>query len=82
MISRSMYYLSYSYTAICKYDIALEFALESLKISKHIQDRYNMAMALHNLATIYSDLRNFNKALEYNMRSLEIKEIIGDKKRK
>ncbi len=72
---------------------ALEYYNKSLKILEEIGDKSGISLTLNNIGIVYSDqaseamLRNDNiandsllkKALEYNNRSLKIREEIGDK---
>lgn len=65
------------------YAKSMESVLESLSITEKIADKYGMAINLTNMASIFS-IEEFveydiHKAIEYNLKALEISEEIRDK---
>ncbi len=73
-----------------KIDKALEYYYKALAISEEIGDRRNMSMCYNNIGTAFNEkaliisgkkekIDAFNKAIDNFMKSLSLKEIIGDK---
>ncbi|MBS4013491.1 MAG: tetratricopeptide repeat protein [Bacteroidetes bacterium] len=71
-------------------DEALEYYYKALAISEEIGDRRNMSMCYNNIGTAFNEkgkiikgkkekIDVFNKAIDNFMKSISLKEIIGDK---
>jgi tetratricopeptide (TPR) repeat protein len=53
------------YTLEARYDIALKYHFESLKLRQQTPDALEISVALHNIGLVYYKLSNFDKALNY-----------------
>ncbi|TAD96624.1 MAG: hypothetical protein EAZ97_13720 [Bacteroidetes bacterium] len=62
-----------------KYDFAITFHHQSLKIANQIADSTLISFRYNDLANVYLDKGDLEKALEYNLKSLKIKENRNDK---
>lgn len=76
-----------------KYDKAIEYFLKSLKIyedldtlnevrgeqSRTIERKKGISHCYNNIGNVLSDMGNYDKAIEYYLKSLKIKEKLGDK---
>ena len=56
------------------YDIGLGYAIERMKYSQSLNDYLNLSHAYNSMALIYKRFHDFNKALEYFKKSMEIRE--------
>ncbi|MDX2444155.1 MAG: CHAT domain-containing protein [Bacteroidales bacterium] len=56
------------------YDIGLGYAIESMKYNQSLNDYLNLSHAYNSMALIYKRFHDFNKALEYFKKSMEIRE--------
>ena len=61
-------------------DLAIELYLESLKISRQINDKKRIAGLLNNIGIIYFDKGELELAVDYYAKSMEIEEKLGNKK--
>ena len=73
-----------------KYDKAVEYYLKSLKIREELGDKNGMTKSYHNIGFIHQEQGSFakdpkirmdkyDKAIEYYLKSLKIREEMGDK---
>ena len=56
------------------YDIGLEYALEKIKYCQSVGDYLNLSHSYNNIALIYKRLYDHNRALEYFIRCMELRE--------
>lgn len=61
-----------------RYDFAIMYHLQSLKIADSIGATQQIAFRYNDLANVYLDKEDLEKALFYNLRSLSIKQQIND----
>lgn len=73
-------HLSILYKNIKQYELALQYGLRCLKISRIDGDKEDEGIALNTLGTIYYRQNNYGKALETHLKALEIRESIGNKR--
>ena len=72
--------LGRAYNKQYRYDLAMETYFEALKISDSIKAPENRADILHEIGTVYLDIRNLDLAHEYLTEALKIKNQRKDKK--
>ena len=58
---------------------ALNVLLNGLKLSELIKDQYNIGFAFYDLGLLYVDEKDFNKAIKYNFKVLELDRHNKDK---
>ncbi|MCB9224085.1 MAG: tetratricopeptide repeat protein [Crocinitomicaceae bacterium] len=61
-----------------RYDVAIEYYMEALKIYEKIDNKSGQASILNNIGILYSDMDEYDKSLEYYQKSAEVKKEIGD----
>ena len=57
----------------------LPYFLQALDICREINDQRCVAYAINNIALVYTDLEEYDTALEYHYESLAMKKANGDK---
>ena len=60
-------------------DKGINYFQKALKIEKKLDNRYGIARNLGHLASAYTGLSEYPKALEYNLRALEMNEETREK---
>lgn len=75
----SLRYIGIVYFYEGKYDLAIDYFFNSLKILEEINDKIGISLCLGNIGAIHVNLGNFEKALEYFEKLLETFEELGDK---
>lgn len=71
---RALNGLALSYYSISKFDLALRYHFESLKIREEEGNQKDIAIATNNIGLVYYQLNDFNKALIYFERVRQIEE--------
>ena len=71
--------LGIAYSALGKYDKAIEFHLQSLAIKREIKNRLGEGNSLGNLGNAYYSLGKYDKAIEFHLQSLAIAREIKDR---
>lgn len=67
------------YNAFTGYhDLSLEQQLEALQIFERLNDKPNVAKVLHNTGGIYFYLREYNKSIDFLLRSIAIRKELED----
>jgi tetratricopeptide (TPR) repeat protein len=61
------------------YDKAVDYYIESLRISEAFDDRNGMSSCYNNIGMIYSIQRNFDPAIDNYQKAIKIKEEFNDK---
>lgn len=79
-LSKGYYILGTANQYKSKYDEAIKYFLQSLKIDEQRNDRQSIASTLNNIAIIYRVIGNDIKALEYYEQSLKLREAMNDKR--
>ena len=62
------------------YELALENYNKALATYKKINEKMGESIVLNNISIIYNLQSNLDKAIEYQIKTLKIKEQLGDKK--
>lgn len=76
--AKALYLKGNIYESFGDYEKALEYCLNSLKLSSEINDGATEAEAASQLGLIYTRLCNFPKALEYYRQGLKLREDLND----
>jgi class 3 adenylate cyclase len=71
-----MQYLGMAYNEQGMFDKALDFAKQSLEMSRDVGDSGSMAVSLTNIGSVYYSQSDYDKALDYFQQSLQIMEKI------
>jgi signal transduction histidine kinase len=66
------------YGLISKYNVALNYNLEALKINKRLNYKSGIAESYHNIAIVYYYILNLEKAREYNYQALKLYKELKD----
>jgi len=63
-----------------KYEKAINFFRQSLKIQEEIENKRGIAIALNNLGTAYQSLENYSESMDFYKKSLKIREEMDNEK--
>jgi len=74
----ALYKLAYTHYDKGEYDLAMELAEECMDKSKGIGDRHEISDAYRLMGQINEKKRNYNNALDYYNKSLELKKELSD----
>ena len=70
-IADAYWYLNYLCQRRAEFPAAFEYAKKAFDVYNTINDEYDMAWSLSSIGTIYADLAQYNKSLDYHLKSLE-----------
>ena len=77
--SYTLQQIGIAYEQLGKYDSALNYHIQSLKIFEQIKDNKGTAKAYTELALIYKNLNDFDKALKYYNKALTLANNLNNK---
>ncbi|MEO8761153.1 MAG: tetratricopeptide repeat protein, partial [Bacteroidia bacterium] len=67
-----------SYNNMAKYDTALIYYLQAVKIFEQLNLSLNMAVAYDNIGGIFSNIGQYEKGLEYHLKAYDKSKQVGD----
>ena len=77
---KCLYFKSLLYNDINEPDSALKFLLRALDVTKKAKNYDDLASTYNNIGELYSARKQYRKALEYDLQSLDIWEKHGDRR--